>query len=98
MEIHIHFYQLHCLVACPIQFIKLFSSLLIFLIVVFLYLIYLSIFIFHINFLPNDGGKAVSAENGPTINPTPVTDSVTDVAVGPIRTAVTVDTDFDVSV
>ena len=41
--------------------------------------------------LPNDRVQAIQAENSTTIEPIPITDSVTDVVVEPILTTVSTD-------
>ena len=54
--------------------------------------------IFCITFLPNERAEAILAENGTTINPTPVYDNVTDVVVAPIVTTVSTDSENQISV
>ena len=46
---------------------------------------------FCITLLPNEKVQAILAEIGTTINPTPVTDNVTDVVIAPITTIVSID-------
>ena len=46
----------------------------------------------------NDRAKSSPGKVGTTIKPTPVTDNVTDVAIAPIMTTVSTDSNFEVSV
>ena len=78
------------------QPIKRFKSLLVFLIL-FLNLLYLFLIILCITLKPDDRAQAIPPEIGYTINPTPVTGNVTDVAVAPIITTVSTDSNIDVS-
>ena len=47
--------------------------------------------------LPKDKVHAIPAEIGTIINPTPITDNVTDVVVAPIITIVSTESKIDVS-
>ena len=49
-------------------------------------------------FLPDGRAQAIPAKIGTTINPTPVTDKVTDVVVAAIIAIISTDTKVDVSV
>ena len=49
-------------------------------------------------FITNDKAQATLAGIGTTINPTPVTDSVTDVVVAPTITTVSTDSNIEVRV
>ena len=51
-----------------------------------------------ITLLSNDKARAIPAEIGTTINPTPVTDKVTDVVIPPIKTTVSTDSNNELSV